>query len=198
MFTFKLLLAKVHFPLNEVHACKLRHLLLVDVQSRGSRVLAFASGSSPCICVCVYFSSEGEGNVFCRNAHSTLSDRLVVRLAPVMHSGHLLSTLSSHSAQGGVYYGHIHLSFVCLMWHLYYVAVIFFLIFFSCVTSAPIPFFHRCAPVNISCYAKFAEALITFVSDNSVLHRLISGVMTSKEIILGLCLLSLGNCFSHY
>ncbi|XP_003925308.1 choline transporter-like protein 1 isoform X2 [Saimiri boliviensis] len=57
--------------------------------------------------------------------------------------------------------------------------------------SAPIPFFHRCAPVNISCYAKFAEALITFVSDNSVLHRLISGVMTNKEIILGLCLLSL-------
>ncbi|NXT61866.1 CTL1 protein, partial [Chaetops frenatus] len=39
--------------------------------------------------------------------------------------------------------------------------------------SAPIPFFHRCAPVNISCYAKFAEALITFVSDSSVLHRLI-------------------------
>ena len=74
----------------------------------------------------------------------------------------------------------------------------FFSDFFSCVTSAPIPFFHRCAPVNISCYAKFAEALITFVSDNSVLHRLISGVMTSKEIILGLCLLSLGNCFSHY
>ncbi|KAF2982610.1 hypothetical protein EK904_010237 [Melospiza melodia maxima] len=58
--------------------------------------------------------------------------------------------------------------------------------------SAPIPFFHRCAPVNISCYAKFAEALITFVSDSSVLHRLISGVMTSKEIIMGLCLLSLG------
>ncbi|XP_038625431.1 choline transporter-like protein 1 isoform X2 [Tachyglossus aculeatus] len=57
--------------------------------------------------------------------------------------------------------------------------------------SAPIPFFHRCAPVNISCYAKFAEALITFVSDNSVLHRLISGVMASKEIIMGLCLLSL-------
>ncbi|XP_060093090.1 choline transporter-like protein 1 isoform X2 [Heteronotia binoei] len=57
--------------------------------------------------------------------------------------------------------------------------------------SAPIPFFHRCAPVNISCYAKFAEALITLVSDSSVLHRLISGVMTCREIILGLCLLSL-------
>uniref|UniRef100_A0A8C5SM52 Choline transporter-like protein n=1 Tax=Laticauda laticaudata TaxID=8630 RepID=A0A8C5SM52_LATLA len=67
----------------------------------------------------------------------------------------------------------------------------FFSDFFSCITSAPIPFFHRCAPVNISCYTKFAEALITFVSDSSILHRLISGVMTCKEIILGLCLLSL-------
>lgn len=57
--------------------------------------------------------------------------------------------------------------------------------------SAPIPFFHRCAPVNISCYAKFAEALITIVTDKSVLHRLISGVMTSKEIIIGLCFMSL-------
>lgn len=71
----------------------------------------------------------------------------------------------------------------------------FFSDFFSCITSAPIPFFHRCAPVNISCYTKFAEALITFVSDSSILHRLISGVMTCKEIILGLCLLSLGNFF---
>ncbi|RXM33142.1 Choline transporter-like protein 1 [Acipenser ruthenus] len=54
-----------------------------------------------------------------------------------------------------------------------------------------IPLFHRCTPVDVSCYANFAEALITFVSDNSVLHRLISGVMTSKEIIIGLCFLSL-------
>lgn len=74
----------------------------------------------------------------------------------------------------------------------------FFVFFSPCITSAPIPFFHRCAPVNISCYAKFAEALITFVSDNSVLHRLISGVMTSKEIIIGLCFLSLGNGFSDF
>ncbi|KAK6493938.1 choline transporter-like protein 1 [Huso huso] len=57
--------------------------------------------------------------------------------------------------------------------------------------SKSIPLFHRCTPVDISCYANFAEALITFVSDNSVLHRLISGVMTSKEIIIGLCFLSL-------
>ncbi|KAG9345506.1 hypothetical protein JZ751_008650 [Albula glossodonta] len=54
-----------------------------------------------------------------------------------------------------------------------------------------LPVFNRCTPVDISCYSKFAEALITFVSDNSVLHRLIAGVMASKEIILGLCLLAL-------
>ncbi|XP_015200599.1 choline transporter-like protein 1 isoform X1 [Lepisosteus oculatus] len=57
--------------------------------------------------------------------------------------------------------------------------------------SKSIPVFHRCIPVDISCYAKFAEALITFVSDNSVLQRLITGVMTSKEIIMGLCVLAL-------
>ncbi|XP_035274688.1 choline transporter-like protein 1 [Anguilla anguilla] len=57
--------------------------------------------------------------------------------------------------------------------------------------SQSLPVFHRCTPMNITCYAKFVEALITFVSDNSVLHRLIAGVMASKEIIMGLCLLSL-------
>uniref|UniRef100_A0A8C9W5K2 Choline transporter-like protein n=1 Tax=Scleropages formosus TaxID=113540 RepID=A0A8C9W5K2_SCLFO len=54
-----------------------------------------------------------------------------------------------------------------------------------------LPMFHRCTPVDIFCYARFAEALITFLSDNSVLHRLVAGVMTSKEIIMGLCLLAL-------
>ncbi|XP_064193747.1 choline transporter-like protein 1 [Anguilla rostrata] len=57
--------------------------------------------------------------------------------------------------------------------------------------SQSLPVFHRCTPMNITCYTKFVEALITFVSDNSVLHRLIAGVMASKEIIMGLCLLSL-------
>uniref|UniRef100_A0A672M5T4 Choline transporter-like protein n=1 Tax=Sinocyclocheilus grahami TaxID=75366 RepID=A0A672M5T4_SINGR len=59
--------------------------------------------------------------------------------------------------------------------------------------SASLPVFHRCMPVDISCYARFAEAFITFVSDNSVVHRVIAGVMTSKEIIMGLCLLALGS-----
>lgn len=58
--------------------------------------------------------------------------------------------------------------------------------------SASLPVFHRCVPADISCFAEFAEAFITFVSDNSVVHRVIAGVMTSKEIIMGLCLLALG------
>uniref|UniRef100_A0A8C2Z0Q7 Choline transporter-like protein n=1 Tax=Cyclopterus lumpus TaxID=8103 RepID=A0A8C2Z0Q7_CYCLU len=53
--------------------------------------------------------------------------------------------------------------------------------------SKPLPVFNRCTPVDISCYAKFAEAVVTFVGDNSVLHRLIAGVAASKEIIIGLC-----------
>lgn len=56
--------------------------------------------------------------------------------------------------------------------------------------------FNRCTPVDISCYAKFAEAVVTFVSDNSMLNRLIAGVAASKEIIVGLCLLALGNVYS--
>lgn len=52
--------------------------------------------------------------------------------------------------------------------------------------------FNRCTPLDVSCYAKFAEAVVTFVGDNSVLHRLIAGVAASKEIIIGLCVLALG------
>ncbi|XP_026186926.1 choline transporter-like protein 1 isoform X2 [Mastacembelus armatus] len=58
-------------------------------------------------------------------------------------------------------------------------------------SSKPLPVFNRCTPVDISCYAKFAEAVVTFVGDNSVLHRLIAGVAASKEIIIGLCVLAL-------
>ncbi|XP_028271339.1 choline transporter-like protein 1 isoform X3 [Parambassis ranga] len=57
--------------------------------------------------------------------------------------------------------------------------------------SKPLPVFNRCTPVDVSCYAKFAEAVVTFVGDNSVLHRLIAGVAASKEIIIGLCVLAL-------
>ncbi|XP_038124980.1 choline transporter-like protein 1 [Cyprinodon tularosa] len=57
--------------------------------------------------------------------------------------------------------------------------------------SKAAPIFHRCIPVDISCYAEFAQAFITFVNDNTVLRRVVAGVMTSKEIIMGLCVLAL-------
>ncbi|XP_041839842.1 choline transporter-like protein 1 [Melanotaenia boesemani] len=57
--------------------------------------------------------------------------------------------------------------------------------------SKPVPVFHRCIPTDISCYADFAQAFIMFVSDNTVLRRVIAGVMASKEIIMGLCVLAL-------
>ena len=60
------------------------------------------------------------------------------------------------------------------------------------VCSKSVPVFHRCIPVDIGCYAEFAQAFVTFVSDNTVLRRVIAGVMASKEIIMGLCLLALG------
>ncbi|KAM9740808.1 choline transporter-like protein 1 isoform 2-T2 [Menidia menidia] len=57
--------------------------------------------------------------------------------------------------------------------------------------SKPLPVFNRCTPVDVSCYAKFAEAVVTFVGDSSVLHRLIASVAASKEVIIGLCVLAL-------
>lgn len=52
--------------------------------------------------------------------------------------------------------------------------------------------FNRCVPEDVACYAEFAQELVTFISDNNAFRRVVSGVMASKEIILGLCLLALG------
>ncbi|XP_040042080.2 choline transporter-like protein 1 [Gasterosteus aculeatus] len=57
--------------------------------------------------------------------------------------------------------------------------------------SKPVPLLHRCVPVDVGCYAEFAETFIKFVGDNSVLRRVIAGVLASKEIIMGLCVLAL-------
>uniref|UniRef100_A0A1A7XGG3 Choline transporter-like protein n=1 Tax=Iconisemion striatum TaxID=60296 RepID=A0A1A7XGG3_9TELE len=57
--------------------------------------------------------------------------------------------------------------------------------------SKAIPLFHRCIPADLSCYVEFAQSFITFVSDNTALRRVVAGVVTSKEIIMGLCLLAL-------
>ncbi|XP_077464712.1 choline transporter-like protein 1 isoform X2 [Stigmatopora argus] len=57
--------------------------------------------------------------------------------------------------------------------------------------SKPLPLFNRCAPTDVSCYSKFAEAVATFVGDRSLLRRAVAGVAASKEIIAGLCVLAL-------
>uniref|UniRef100_A0A8C5CYU4 Choline transporter-like protein n=1 Tax=Gadus morhua TaxID=8049 RepID=A0A8C5CYU4_GADMO len=50
---------------------------------------------------------------------------------------------------------------------------------------------HRCVPTELSCYAELAQAFVSFVNDSSAIQRVIAGVLASKEIILGLCLLAL-------
>ncbi|KAG7225856.1 hypothetical protein INR49_014379 [Caranx melampygus] len=57
--------------------------------------------------------------------------------------------------------------------------------------SKAVPLFHRCIPMDIACYTQFAQGFITFVSDNTVLRRVMAGVLASKEIIMGLCILAL-------
>ncbi|XP_061685784.1 choline transporter-like protein 1 isoform X1 [Syngnathoides biaculeatus] len=57
--------------------------------------------------------------------------------------------------------------------------------------SKSVPLFRRCIPVDISCYAELALSFFTFISDNNVFRRVVAGVMASKDIIMGLCVLSL-------
>ncbi|CAM9159509.1 unnamed protein product [Lampetra planeri] len=57
--------------------------------------------------------------------------------------------------------------------------------------SKTVALLHRCIPVDISCYAEFAEAFINVVNDNSIVRRAVAGLMASKEIIMGLCVLAL-------
>ena len=61
-----------------------------------------------------------------------------------------------------------------------------------CVLSKPLPVFNRCTPLDVSCYSKFADAMVTFVSGDASLQRLVSSVAASKEVIIGLCVLALG------
>ncbi|KAK7929649.1 hypothetical protein WMY93_006044 [Mugilogobius chulae] len=57
--------------------------------------------------------------------------------------------------------------------------------------SKSVPIFRRCIPVEVACYAEFIQAFFAFVSDNSILSRITAGLMASKEIIMGLCVLAL-------
>lgn len=58
-----------------------------------------------CVHVCVCFFSEGEGNVFCRNVHSTLFDKVRGKICITTHDSHLhsikLTALSFHMMCGG-------------------------------------------------------------------------------------------------
>ena len=53
--------------------------------------------------------------------------------------------------------------------------------------------FNRCIPVDITCYAQFAQAIVNSISEN-VFEKVVIGVLASKEIIFGLCVLSVGMC----
>lgn len=61
-----------------------------------------------------------------------------------------------------------------------------------CVLSKPLPVFNRCTPLDVSCYSKLADAMVTLVSEDNSLQRLVSSVAASKEVMAGLCVLALG------
>ncbi|XP_023438357.2 choline transporter-like protein 3 isoform X1 [Dasypus novemcinctus] len=54
--------------------------------------------------------------------------------------------------------------------------------------SKSFPLFNRCVPQTPECYSLFASVLI---NDTDTLHRILSGIMSGKDTILGLCILAL-------
>ncbi|XP_048207961.1 choline transporter-like protein 3 isoform X2 [Perognathus longimembris pacificus] len=54
--------------------------------------------------------------------------------------------------------------------------------------SKSFPLFNRCIPQTPECYSLFASVLI---NDVDALHRILRGIMSGRDIILGLCLLAL-------
>lgn len=54
--------------------------------------------------------------------------------------------------------------------------------------SKPFPLFNRCIPQTPECYSLFASVLI---NDVDTLQRILSGIMSGRDTILGLCFLSL-------
>nr|XP_057947616.1 choline transporter-like protein 1 [Doryrhamphus excisus] len=57
--------------------------------------------------------------------------------------------------------------------------------------SKSVPLSRRCIPADISCYAELAVSFFNLVIDNNIISRVVAGVMASKDIIVGLCALSL-------
>ncbi|KAF6293789.1 solute carrier family 44 member 3 [Rhinolophus ferrumequinum] len=57
--------------------------------------------------------------------------------------------------------------------------------------SKSFPLFNRCIPQTLECYSLFASVL---VNDVDTLHRILSGIISGRDTILGLCILSLIVC----
>ncbi|XP_077602167.1 choline transporter-like protein 3 isoform X3 [Crocuta crocuta] len=54
--------------------------------------------------------------------------------------------------------------------------------------SKSFPLFNRCVPQTPECYSLFASVLI---NDVDTLHQILSGIMSGRDTILGLCILAL-------
>ncbi|XP_007934317.1 choline transporter-like protein 3 [Orycteropus afer afer] len=54
--------------------------------------------------------------------------------------------------------------------------------------SKSFPLFNRCIPQTPECYSQFASVLI---NDVDTLHRILSGIMSGRDTVLGLCILAL-------
>ncbi|XP_053772271.1 choline transporter-like protein 3 isoform X10 [Desmodus rotundus] len=55
--------------------------------------------------------------------------------------------------------------------------------------SKPFPLLNRCVPQTPECYSGFASVLL---NDADPLHRILSGVMSGRDTVFGLCVLALG------
>ncbi|XP_039591249.1 choline transporter-like protein 3 isoform X1 [Polypterus senegalus] len=57
-------------------------------------------------------------------------------------------------------------------------------------SSKSSPFFHHCVPQNPECYRQFVPVLVGTLNEVDFFHRMIAGIMASKESITGLSLLA--------
>ncbi|XP_051868574.1 choline transporter-like protein 3 isoform X2 [Pristis pectinata] len=53
--------------------------------------------------------------------------------------------------------------------------------------SKSLPLFNRCVPQSPACYSHFLAVLIHMVNESDFFQRIISGIIMSKEYIVGLC-----------
>ncbi|GAB0192952.1 choline transporter-like protein 3 [Grus japonensis] len=57
--------------------------------------------------------------------------------------------------------------------------------------SKSFPLFNRCVPQNPECYSKYASVLISMVNEMDVFHRILGGILTGKDTVIGLSVLAL-------